>query len=289
MTEADISAAGNAQVAAFDALHRAERGDPPQERDDRFWDRVAGRFRHFMTNDPDGTLVAVVDGTVIGCALALKRESYWGLSLLAVDPSAQGTGAGRRLLDTALRYAEGCERAVIMSSTDPRAIRSYATSGFTLHPQVWAVGEPDRSSLPATNPRVRAGSASDIELADSVDRLVRGAARGPDQVRMAAELPEITMYVVDDPDGRGYVYVRSDGEIYCLAATDEETASRLLWRGFAHAADAGKPVDLYALPAEQQWAIKASLEARLTVKPGGPVFWRGGSPPPAYLPSGAFL
>jgi hypothetical protein len=40
---------------------------------------------------------------------------------------------------------------------------------------------------------------------------------------------------------------------------------------------------------EQQWAIATSFAARIKVTPGGPVFWRGITPPRAFLPSGAYL
>jgi hypothetical protein len=133
---------------------------------------------------------------------------------------------------------------------------------------------------------VREGSLDDIELADGVDRVVRGAPRGPDHVRMATDL---TLFISDDVDGKGYAYVRSGGEIICLAATNDETATALLWRCFAHARDIEKPASISDVNAEQQWAIAACFAARLTVATIGPVFWRGISPPRAYVPSGAFL
>jgi GNAT superfamily N-acetyltransferase len=285
MTDADVEPASQVQVSAFIDLDRRMGVEPPPL-DDAVWARIYRRQRHFVVNDPGGSWVAVDDGRVIGCALALKRESLWGLSLLVVDPTTQSTGTGRKLLDTSLRYAEGCDRAIILSSRDPRAIRSYATSGFTLFPQVEGTGEPDRRALPAMNGRVREGSLDDVAFADDVDRAVRGAPRGPDHVRLATDQP---LFIADDVDGRGYAYVRSDGEVLALAASDDVTATALLWRCFAHALDLGKPSGVIDMNAEQQWAIDAAFAARLKVTPAGPVFWRGGRPPPAYLPSGAYL
>lgn len=285
MTDADVEGAGNAQVAAFMDLDRRA-GIEPKPVTDAVWQRIHARIRHFVSHDPAGSWVAVDGQQVIGCALALKRESLWGLSLLVVDPSVQSAGTGRKVLDASLTYAEGCDRAIILSSTDPRAIRSYATSGFTLYPQVAGAGEPDRTSLPALHGRVRDGSVADAEFADDIDRAVRGAPRGPDQIRLATDL---TMFVVDDASGRGYAYVRSDGEVIALAASDDATASDLLWRCFAHVVEIEKPVSIIDMNAEQQWAIAASFAARLKVTPAGPVFWRGTTPPPAYLPSGAYL
>jgi GNAT superfamily N-acetyltransferase len=284
MTDADVEAATRVQLAAFTDLARRN-GEPEHPITHAQRDRTRQRHLHFIANDPDGSWVATDGDTVVGCALALRREGLWGLSLLAVDPALQSKGAGRRLLNAALDYSEGCDRAIILSSTDSRAIRSYATSGFALFPQVFATGVPSLEAAPSSMGRVRDGSAADWDLADEIDRGVRGAGRGPDHELVSALA---SMYVVDDEDGRGYVYLR-DGETYVLAATDEATATALLWRCFRHCDDHDLPTTVEHITGEQQWAITACLAARLAIRPGGPVFWRDATPPRSYLPSGAFL
>jgi GNAT superfamily N-acetyltransferase len=287
MTAEDVAPAIRVQVAAFADLDRSH-GAEPRPMTDAVWARLETRHRHFLTHDGPGTWVATrgAEDAVVGCAHALRRDDLWGLSLLVVDPASQSAGVGRRLLDASLAYAEGCVRAIILSSPDPRAMRAYATSGFDLYPQVAAEGDVDPGSLPARNPRVRDGSLDDVDLADRVDQDVRGARRGPDQVRMATDL---SMFVVDDMDGRGYAYVRSDGAVFSIAATDDATATALLWRCLAHARDLEVAVSVEQMNSVQQWAINACYRARLTVTPAGPVFWRGTMPPPAFLPSGAYL
>jgi hypothetical protein len=133
---------------------------------------------------------------------------------------------------------------------------------------------------------VRSTRSGDSGLADAIDRAVRGSAHGPDHEVMASQT---TRYVVDDSDGRGYAYARDDGEVYLLAATDEATATALLWRCLAHGVELDQEVAVEHLTAGQQWAIEVAYRARLRVKPAGPVFWRGGAPPANYLPSGAYL
>jgi GNAT superfamily N-acetyltransferase len=285
MTEADIEATARVQREAFAALDHSE-GHQPSPVTDSARERQHARHRHFLTNDPAGAWVAINDDRVIGCALALKREGLWGLSLLVVDPTVQSRGVGRELLDASLTYADGCDRAVILSTTDPRAMRLYATSGFALYPQVDGHGEPSRDALPALHGRVRDGSLADVEFADAIDRVVRGAARGPDQVRMATDMP---LFLVDDVDGRGYAYLRSDGAVFALAATDDDTATALLWHCLARAAELNVSVSIDHMNAAQQWAIRTSYRAQLKVAPSGPAFWRGMTPPHSYLPSGACL
>lgn len=284
MSAADVEPASRAQVAAFDDLDRRLGLPPPTERSAQIWERIRARHHHFLTHDPAGCWVATADGAVIGCALALRRDLLWGLSLLVIDPAHQSSGAGRRLLDASLTYAEGCDLAIVLSSSDVRAMRSYATSGFELFPQVGATGAP--SAIPAPSLRVRDGSLADAGLMDQVDVTARGAPHGPDHSQLDRFMQG---FVVDDAAGRGYAWVRPDGDIALLAATDDITATDLLWRCLAHCHDLAVTATVSHLNAEQQWAISVCYAARLEVKPDGPVFWRGRTPPRCYLASGAYL
>jgi hypothetical protein len=132
---------------------------------------------------------------------------------------------------------------------------------------------------------VRVGDLADAEFADAVDLAVRGAARGPDHAVLAGMC---AMYVVDDGQRRGYGYVRPDGRIVTVAATDDETATAVLWSCLAHDSDAERSLD--HINGRQQWAVRVAMTARLSLAPAGPVFWRGVAEPPApYLPDGAYL
>lgn len=285
MTHDDVDAAVRIQYAAFGDLDRRN-GEPVHPPTEVQLERAKSRDRHFIDHDPDGAWVAVTGGgDVVGCGLALRRDNLWGLSLLVVDPAAQSSGAGRQLLDATLEYAAGCDLGVIESSDDARAMRAYATSGFSLFPQICAAGKPALDAAPASMARAREGGAADLEFADEVDRAVRRAPRGPDHAWIAGFAP---MYVIDDADGRGYAYLR-DGDVFLLAATNDATAADLLWRCLRHSADNELSSTVDNITGEQQWAVAACLAARLDLKPSGPVFWRGATPPRAYLPSGAFL
>jgi GNAT superfamily N-acetyltransferase len=285
MNDDDIPAATGVQMRSFLDLDRRE-GLKSPEITDALLERQYSRHQHFVTHDPGGSWVATEDDRVVGVALALKRDTYWGLSLLAVDPDVQSAGTGRKLLDASLTYAADCDRAVILSSTDSRAMRAYARSGFDLYPQVAAKGSPDSAALPILQRVVREGSIADADRLDQIDREVRGAPRGPCHARMAAEN---LMFVIDDAAGRGYVYARRSGDLVALSATDEPTSIDLFWRWLAVCVELGKPAMAEYLHGGQQWAIRTAYAARLTVSPSGPVFWRGITPPATFIPSGAYL
>lgn len=286
LREEDVDAVREVQVEAFSALDRAL-GGVVWEITPAVVERQRGRLRHFLTHDPDGSWVAEVDGRVAGAALALRRESLWGLSLLVVLPACQSQGLGRALLDASLTYAKGTDRAVILSSQDARAMRRYASAGFALFPQVSASGPLDPTRLRAPARPVRPGGTADTAFADGVDVAVRGAARGPDHGVM---LTTATMYVTEGvgTGGRGYAYVRPDGRILTVTATDDEAATALLWQCLAHPADNDERT-IDHINSEQQWAVQVALAAGLRFAPAGPVFWRGACPPRSYLPDGAYL
>jgi GNAT superfamily N-acetyltransferase len=279
LTTDDVDVACDIQTRSFEDVDRRF-GEPVSKPTPAGRTRQRGRITHLLQHDPGGAFIACLDGRSVGIALALRRDDLWGLSLLAVEPDAQGHGIGRKLLAATLRYAEGVGTAAILSSRDQRALAAYADAGFELHPQIAGVGVIDRALLRAPSDRVHAGA--DAGLADEVDRVVRGARRGADHERLAEAGPS---YEVNDRHGRGYAYVRA-GFVAALAATDDDTATALLW---ACLADAEGEVRVGHVTGVQQWAIRVMAAARLRLTADGAAFWRGRQPPASYLPNGAYL
>jgi len=77
-------------------------------------------------------------------------------------------------------YAEGTRGQIILSSTDPKAMRRYVRAGFDLVPSVTAAGIVDRGALPAPHPDVRAATGDDLDLTEAASRFVRGATHAPE-------------------------------------------------------------------------------------------------------------
>lgn len=241
------------------------------------------RYRHFLEHDPEGAWVAADGDRIAGVALALEREGVWVLSLFAVDEEYRNQGVGKELLDRTLLYSEGCTGAMIASSTHPAAMRRYALAGFTLQPTLMASGRVRRSSLPA-GLKTREGKEEHLQFAADVDRLVRGAAHGPDLEFM---LRTGNRLLVNDAAGRGYAVIW-DGSPALLAATTPETAADLLWSCLAESS--GEPVEVHWITGAQNWAVPVVLAAGLSLSPAGPICVRGTlGPLTPYLPSGPFL
>lgn len=276
-TRADAEAAQAVAVAAFG-------GDAWDERRAARFHR---RVRHLAVTDPEGCWLAEEEdsGRPIGVALASRREGLWGLSLLVVDPTAQGRGVGTALMDRVMAYAHGTLRGMICATAHPAAARVYRAAGFSLHPSMRMTGVVDTTELdPPDGPAVEGGPRQ-RPLLDSVDRRLRGGAHGPDHEEL---LHHHRVVVADDLAGSGYCYVDDSGRVELLAATSRRIAVRLLTSALL-GLPAGVTAQLRHLTAEQQWAVDVGLAAGLRLSHDGYLCLRGMRPPSPYLPSTAFL
>lgn len=246
--------------------------------------RGQARIAHLIGTDPGGCWAAEGPDGLHGICLALLREDVWGLSLFAVAAANQGQGLGRRLLDRALAYGDGGRRgAIILSSTDPRAMRSYHRAGFDLRPTVALSGPLNASRIPDGLRSVPADPEADRAVLDRASRHVRGASHAGD-----VESSVGVGYALLAYEDRGFA-LHAEGSVALLAAVDEEAATDLLWSCLA-AGTPGATVGLDFVTAGQDWAVRAGLDAGLALSPDGPMFTRGalGTLSP-YLPSGAWL
>jgi GNAT superfamily N-acetyltransferase len=283
MTPADVPAAAAVGRAALEALYPVEFLPADEAERERNRLRSEHRVGHLQQTDPDGAWVAELGGEVVGIALALVREGVWGLSLFGVKPGLQGQGIGGPLLRGALQTAAGARAAIILSSTDPRAMRRYFRAGFSVRPCLAAAGQVNRSRIPA-GLRARAGDPeADAELLAAASRHVRGAAHNADVGAMLATGGELLVV-----DGAGFA-VHRDGSPVVVAAFDDVSAADLLWSCFAAGAP-GASVHVDFVGQGNDWAVAVALDMGLSLSPDGPIFTRGDLGPLApYLPSGAYL
>ncbi len=280
----DVALAERLSAESFHELEgrQSRRSDPePRLRPP---ERAAGwvdRTQHLLRTDPGGCWVAEDETGLVGIATSFNREKCWFLGTYAVRPSQQGRGIGKALMAAALHHGRGSLRGMLSGSSDPKAARVYRQAGFSLHPQMYLMGNVDRSAIPVIE-KVREGSAGDFELMDSIDRRTRGSAHGPDHELM---LGLWRLVVSDTSTGSGYAYVDRHG-VVLLAATNRRTATRLLWAALA---DGGDHVVLAHVTAANEWAVDVGMAARLELHQEGYLGLRGMSPPAPYLHNGALL
>lgn len=286
MTSADVPVAERLSAEAFHELDirvwPRSWPDPqirPPERSSRWIDRT----HHLLRTDPGGCWVAEDSSGMLGFATSFTRELMWLLATYAVRPGLQGRGLGKALLAVAMEHGRGCLRGMLASSSDPRAVRRYRLAGFSLHPQMLLSGTVDRAAIPTDLGKIRAGSASDVDLMDSVDRQSRGAAHGPDHEVLIAQW---RLVVTDTSTGSGYAYLDEDGSVQLLAATNRRTATRLLWAALASSSG---EIQVHHITSANEWAIDVGLAARMEVHTSGYLGLRGMRPPTPYLHNGALL
>lgn len=259
MTPADLPGAATASAAAFGI----ELGD---EQAIAQWRE---RLAHPLTTDPDGAFIAERDGKIIGVAEAISRERLWCLSMLSVDPHVQGGGAGRVLLERALRYTDGTDAGLIVSSNDARALRLYAQAGFSLQPTLEAEGTVNRASLPRSAAGVREVSAGDLERLEPISRAVRGAAHTTD-LRFALARGARLLRLAD----RGFAVLAPTRGVWLLVARDDEAATTLLWSALG-LVEAGEESRVRWITARQQWAIGVVVKAGMRLSARGALCVRG--------------
>jgi hypothetical protein len=140
----------------------------------------------------------------------------------------------------------------------------------------------DRTAIPADLPG-RAGEPADLDLVAEVDAPL-GRSRA-DDARFLLERGA-RMEVVDAGDRRGFVVHRKN-RLVMLGATDECTASQVLWRFLA---ETDGKASVWCMTAQQDWAVRVTLAARMTVLGAGPLFLDGLERPPGpWLPSGWYF
>ena len=189
-----------------------------------------------------------------GCALALRREGVWGLSLLVVRPGLQSAGVGRALLRARARV-RATARAGGSSSPRPTRGRCAPTpgSGSTCTRAVRRKGDAARRARARRRPR--RATRDDIPFTEAVDRHVRGARA---RRRHRAQLD-------DGPDAADRARARlrrRSATVGCglLAAFDDDGARDLLRAVLARA---DGEVTVSFITAAQQWAIEVCVEAGL--------------------------
>jgi GNAT superfamily N-acetyltransferase len=244
--------------------------------------RQHARIRHLLETDPGGSWVAEHDGRVAGVGLALIREGVWGFSLFGVADALQGRGIGRELFARCWDYGAGARGHLILSSTHPQAMATYAHTGLRIRPSVAAAGIPDLARAPDLDGVLDAGAAG-IPVADAIGRELRGAGHGRDLPVPMAHGARLLVF-----EDRAFALARGSNLI-ALGARDEQAAQRMLWGAFVTAGP-GATVNVDFLTAGQDWALPVCLDAGLALSPDGPMFAGGALGPLApYIPSGAYL
>ena len=122
------------------------------------------------------SVVAVLDGRVVGSNFLDERSTIAGLGPITVDPGVQNAGVGRRLMLAALERASGkrCPGVrLLQAAYHNRSLSLYTTLGFNVRePVVTLQGPPIGEAVPGYT--VRKAGESDLEACNRVCAGVHG-------------------------------------------------------------------------------------------------------------------
>jgi len=234
-----------------------------------------------LRTHPSGAWVvedpSVRNTPVVAAALGTTHDLLYVLTVLRARAGHEHVLAP--LLDAALSYGRGCLRGLARLTSDPGSATAMRHAGFDLHPTMVLRGRVQPERMPRVND-VRAVPLDAETDVDSVDRQVRGAARGlarPDWH------PTTELLVRDTGTTLAYAY-HHDGQPLTIAGTSREAASAALWAVLQRTGPQ-RTVEIGGLTAAQDWAVDVGLAAGLMPRPGGYVATRHVRPPAPFLPA----
>jgi predicted N-acetyltransferase YhbS len=148
----------------------------------------------FISHPSIWGIVAERDDQIVGSNFLDERGPIKGLGPITVDPRAQGTGVGRRLMEAALeRGREAAGIRLLQDSFNVGSLALYASLGFEVKEPCAVMGGTPRSG-PADGIEVRALEERDLEECEDLCIRVHGFER-TSELRDALQVPAFSPLV----------------------------------------------------------------------------------------------
>ncbi len=169
----DAAACGNVMHQAFHTLanrHGFPADFPTPE-------AATGLAANLISNPKVFGVVAERDGAVVGSNFLSEGDMIRGVGPITVDPEAQGSGIGRRLMEAVLQRANGAAGVrLLQDGFNMSTIALYSSLGFKVRePVVVLTGSPS-GNIPE-DVSVRAMRSEDVEACDNLYTTVHGISR----------------------------------------------------------------------------------------------------------------
>lgn len=148
-----------------------------------------GLFEHVIARNDVYTVVAEIDGRVVGSNVLWGNGEIAGIGPITVDPSVQGGSIGRRLMEDVLRRADesGFEAVrLVQTPFNNLTMSLYSKLGFDVKEPLSVMhGDTLRSSIPGYE--VRTATTDDLEQCDALCRRIHGHDRHGDLADAVAQ------------------------------------------------------------------------------------------------------
>jgi predicted N-acetyltransferase YhbS len=214
---ADAAECGRISFEAFKSI--AERHNFPPDFPSP--DVASGLMALLIAHPHFYSIVAELDGRIVGSNFLDERSKVGGVGPITVDPSAQTRGIGRRLMENVLarsreRGLEGVR--LVQAGYNNQSLCLYTKLGFrTREPLSLVTGSPPRVRL--SGYKVRSASKEDIDACNWLCRTVHGHDRAGE---LEDAVREKTALIVERL-GRVTGYATSIGFFsYAVSETNED-------------------------------------------------------------------
>lgn len=165
------------------------------------WNQTPADWLRMIDLEPQGCLIAEVDGRLVGTTVCCTFDDIAWLALVLVDTALRGRGIGRRLVQAGLQYADDCGVRTVRLDATPLGRPVYERLGF--QPQFelsrWG-GIPTGAGRSPVLPVVdmNAPDEAGCESLCELDRRATGTNRAKLLRRLFAESPPV---MVTGPGG----------------------------------------------------------------------------------------
>jgi GNAT superfamily N-acetyltransferase len=167
------------------------------------------RLQLYMSLQPDGWLLARLDGAPAGIAGGTNYGTVGHIGLVAVDPSKQRRGVALALMEHLLGWfgVQGCP--IIQLDASDAGAPLYRKLGFVEDEKTLGFTQDDCALRPAQSERVGHLRATDIPALALFDTPIFGGERAAVFAAALAEAPE-RAFVARDPAGQisGYLFAQ---------------------------------------------------------------------------------
>jgi predicted N-acetyltransferase YhbS len=192
------------------------------------WNQTERDWKEFLNTAPNGSLVAVEHGTVVGTVATLPYGPFTWISMVLVAPAMRGRGIGTMLLTRGLALVPGGSAARLDAT--PAGEVLYRKLGFVAE---YRLARLFLDVLPSRSPArgVRPLAPGDWPALLASDATAFGASRAGLLHRLAADAPEYAWVAEDEGRLRGYVFGRHGHvreQLGPLVADGADTAAALL-------------------------------------------------------------
>jgi GNAT superfamily N-acetyltransferase len=166
-------------------------------------------MRRYLALQPDGWLLALLDGAPAGMGGATDFGSFAYIGLMAVQPSLQRRGIASAIMDRLLAWvaARGCPTTLLDAS--PAGERLYEKLGFVDDDTVVQYHQDDCAARPHSSERVAPMRVDDLAALVAFDTPIFGATRAAALSAFLGEFPD-RAFVARDESGAlaGYVFAQ---------------------------------------------------------------------------------